>query len=319
VRRNEPLRFRDNMFQQGALQWAKAFYWRYACAIVDSSNRKQGGNSFFASGNKKSCSGHKISKTLPRGESMKLRLIAGVAGAVVASFAQAQTTTLPPTAGCDRTNCAYVLSATGPDNNNVVKSGYNLCWRTGYWTPAMAIKDCDPDLIRTPAPAPAPAPAAPPPPPPPPPAAAPAPAPARPPAPAPAPAPQAQKITIASKALFDFDKAVLKPEGKRALDTEVISKIKEITKLELVLVTGHTDRLGSQAYNQKLSERRAATVRDYLASQGVPKDKIETLGMGKTQPVPGVRCEQKNRKELIACLQPHRRVEVEVKGEMTRR
>ena len=128
-----------------------------------------------------------------------------------------------------------------------------------------------------------------------------------------------QKITIASKALFDFDKAVLKPEGKRALDTEVIAKIKEITKLELVLVTGHTDRLGSQAYNQKLSERRAATVRDYLASQGVPKDKIETLGMGKTQPVPGVRCEQKNRKELIACLQPHRRVEVEVKVEMTRR
>ena len=112
---------------------------------------------------------------------------------------------------------------------------------------------------------------------------------------------------------------MLKPEGKRALDTEVIAKIKQITKLELVLVTGHTDRLGSQAYNQKLSERRAATVRDYLASQGIPKDKIETLGMGKTQPVPGVKCEQKNRKELIACLQPHRRVEVEVKGEMTKR
>ena len=127
----------------------------------------------------------------------------------------------------------------------------------------------------------------------------------------------AQKITIASKALFDFDKAVLRPEGKKALDTEVIAKIKQVQKVELVLVTGHTDRLGSQAYNQKLSERRAATVRDYLTSQGVAKDKIETLGMGKTQPVPGVKCEQKNRKELIACLQPHRRVEVEVKGEMT--
>jgi OOP family OmpA-OmpF porin len=126
-----------------------------------------------------------------------------------------------------------------------------------------------------------------------------------------------QKITIASKALFDFDKSVLRPEGMKALDTEVIAKIKQVQKVELVLVTGHTDRLGSQAYNQKLSERRAATVRDYLAGHGVAKDKIETLGMGKTQPVPGVKCEQKNRKELIACLQPHRRVEVEVKGEMT--
>jgi OmpA-OmpF porin, OOP family len=242
-------------------------------------------------------------------------LIAGVAGVLAASFAQAQgtTTTLSPIAGCDKTNCAYVLSATGPENNNVVKSGYLLCWRTGYWTPAQAIKDCDPDLIKAPPPPPAPAPAPPPvvaaPPPPPPPAPA--------PPPPPPPAPQVQKITIASKALFEFDKAVLRPEGKRALDTEVVAKLKQIQKVELVLVTGHTDRLGSQAYNQRLSERRAAAVRDYLASQGVPKDRIETLGMGKTQPVPGVKCEQKNRKVLIACLQPHRRVEVEVKGEMT--
>src|SRR4051812_19227242 len=100
---------------------------------------------------------------------MKLRLIAGVAGALVASFAQAQgTTTLSPIAGCDKTNCAYVLSATGPDNNNVVKSAYLLCWRTGYWTPAQAIKDCDPDLIKEPPPAPAPPPPPAPVPPPPP-------------------------------------------------------------------------------------------------------------------------------------------------------
>ena len=254
---------------------------------------------------------------------MKLRLVAGVLVALAASGCATPvattSTTLPPTAGCDRNNCAYVLSATGPDNNNVVKSGYLLCWRTGYWTPAQAIKDCDPDLIKAPPPPPAPAPA----PPPvvaPPPAAAPPPPPPPPPPPAPPPPPpppKVQKITIASKALFDFDKAILKPEGKQALDREVVAKLKEVQKVELVLVTGHTDRLGSQAYNQRLSERRAATVRDYLASQGVDKAKIETLGMGKTQPVPGVRCEQKNRKELIACLQPHRRVEVEVKGEMT--
>ena len=79
-------------------------------------------------------------------------------------------------------------------------------------------------------------------------------------------------------------------------------------------LTGHTDPLGTDAYNQKLSERRADAVRDYLVSKGVPKDKIETLGMGKTQPVPGVTCNQKNMKELIACLQPNRRVEVEVVG-----
>jgi OOP family OmpA-OmpF porin len=205
------------------------------------------------------------------------------------------------------TNSGYVLSAQSPPEINVVRNGAgNLCWRTGYWTPAMAIVECDPDLVPKPAPAPAPAPAvAPPPPPPPPPA----------PPPAPAPAPQVQKITLASKALFDFDKAVLKPEGMAAIDSEIIAKLKDVQKLELVLVTGHTDRIGTQAYNQKLSERRADAVRNYLVSKGVAKDKIETLGMGKTQPVPGVTCTMTATKELIACLAPNRRVEVEVKGE----
>jgi OOP family OmpA-OmpF porin len=123
-----------------------------------------------------------------------------------------------------------------------------------------------------------------------------------------------QKITLASKALFDFDKAVLKPEGMRAIDTEIIAKLKDVQKLELVLVTGHTDRIGSQAYNQKLSERRADAVRNYLVSKGVARDKIETLGMGKTQPVPGVSCTMTAMKELIACLAPNRRVEVEVRA-----
>ena len=128
-----------------------------------------------------------------------------------------------------------------------------------------------------------------------------------------------QKITLASKALFDFDKAVLKPEGKAAIDSEIISKLPGVQKLELVLVTGHTDPIGTQAYNQKLSERRADAVRDYLVSKGVPKDKIETLGMGKTQPIPGLVCNQKNFKEKVACLAPDRRVEVEVKGEVVKK
>ena len=145
---------------------------------------------------------------------------------------------------------------------------------------------------------------------------APAPAPVPPPPPAPKPAPQVQRITLDSKALFDFDKADLKPEGKAAIDSQIVGKIAQVQKLEVVLVTGHTDRLGSDAYNQKLSERRANTVRDYLVSKGVDKAKIETIGMGEKQPV--VQCDQKDRKALIECLAPNRRVEVQVKGEATK-
>ena len=161
-------------------------------------------------------------------------------------------------------------------------------------------------MVAQAAPAPAPVVAAPPPPPP-------APAPA--PAPAPKPAPQVQKITLDSKVLFDFDKAVLRPEGMAAIDSQVVGKLAQINKLEVVLVTGHTDPLGTEQYNQKLSERRAESVRNYLVSKGVAKDKIEALGLGEKQLVPGVVCEQKNLKEKIACLQPHRRVEIQAKGE----
>lgn len=240
--------------------------------------------------------------------------LAGVAGAQTGGY-------VPGVAECKAANCAYVKSFAATPGNNVVRSAVyngtkgisgNLCYRTAYWTPSMAIAGCDPDLVPKAAAAPTPAPAA-----------RPAPTPARPPAATPArPAPAAagvRKITLASKALFDFDKAVLKPEGKAAIDSEIISKLPGVQKLELVLVTGHTDRIGSQAYNQKLSERRADAVRDYLVSKGVAKDKIETLGMGKTQPLPGVSCNQTARKELIACLAPNRRVEVEVKGEAVKR
>ncbi len=258
---------------------------------------------------------------------MKLRLVASslalasVIGVPAVAFAQA-----------NPQNSGYVISATGEANNNIVRSGRygtnnascNLCWRTGTWTPAMAIAECDPDLVQK-AVAPAPAPTAAPAPTPAPavvapvapaPTAAPAPAPTAAPAPAPAPAaaPAMQKITLASKALFATDNATLKPEGQAVIDREVVSRIREVNNLELVLVTGHTDRMGSQEYNQKLSERRAAAVAAYLAAKGVPRGKIETLGMGKTQPVPGVKCDMTNRKALVACLQPHRRVEVEVKG-----
>ncbi len=149
------------------------------------------------------------------------------------------------------------------------------------------------------------------------PVAQPAPAPTPPPPPPPPrPAPQVQRITLDAKALFDFDKADLKPEGKAAIDSQIVGKISQVQKLEVVLVTGHTDRIGSAAYNQKLSERRANTVRDYLVSKGVDKAKIETIGMGEKQPV--VQCDQKAMKALIECLQPNRRVEVQMKGEQTK-
>ena len=136
------------------------------------------------------------------------------------------------------------------------------------------------------------------------------------PAPRPAPAPQVQKITLDSKVLFDFDKAVLKPEGKAAIDSQVVGRLSSMQKLEVVLVTGHTDRLGTDAYNQKLSERRADAVRDYLVSKGIDKAKIETIGMGEKQPV--VQCDQKSFKALVECLAPNRRVEVQAKGEASK-
>jgi OOP family OmpA-OmpF porin len=103
-----------------------------------------------------------------------------------------------------------------------------------------------------------------------------------------------------------------------AIDSQVVGKLAQMKKLEVVLVTGHTDPIGSDAYNQKLSERRAEAVRNYLVSKGVDKAKIEALGMGEKQPVPGLVCEQKNLKEKIACFAPNRRVEVQAKGEITK-
>jgi len=98
-----------------------------------------------------------------------------------------------------------------------------------------------------------------------------------------------------------------------AIDSQVVGKLVQVQKLEVVVVTGHTDRLGSDEYNQKLSKARADAVRDYLVSKGVDRTRIETVGMGEKQPV--VQCDQKDMKALINCLQPNRRVEVLVKGE----
>lgn len=175
----------------------------------------------------------------------------------------------------------------------VAKSGYGLCWKTTRWTPAMAIAECDPELVKKPEP-PKPAPPAP--------------------APAPTPKPAAQKVTLAADALFDFDKAVLRSEGKAKLD-DVTGKLKGM-KLEVIIAVGHTDRIGSDKYNQKLSEKRAEAVKAYLVGKGVEPNRIYTEGKGEKQPVTGDKCgkSDKKSKKLIECLQPDRRVEIEVIG-----
>ena len=146
-------------------------------------------------------------------------------------------------------------------------------------------------------------------------AAAPEPAPEPAPAPAPEPVactPQTETITVGAEKLFGFDKANLKDEGKAALD-EAVAKIKANPEIKAVIVTGHTDRIGSDAYNQKLSERRARQVADYIISQGVDSSLITAEGKGESSPV--VQCEgNKATKKLISCLQPNRRVEIRAEG-----
>ena len=178
---------------------------------------------------------------------------------------------------------------------DVVKSGTGLCWRTGYWTPAMAIEECDPDLVKKAAPMAAPAKAAP--------AAA----------AAAAPKPAAQKVTLAADALFDFNKADLRSEGKAKLD-KLAGDIKGI-KLEVIIAVGHADRFGTDAYNQKLSEKRAEAVKAYLVSKGIEPNRVYTEGKGKKQPITKAdQCKGPKSKKVIDCLQPDRRVEIEVIG-----
>jgi OmpA-OmpF porin, OOP family len=173
----------------------------------------------------------------------------------------------------------------------VWKNGTNeLCWRDANWTPATAAVGCDGALV-----------------PPPPPAAvvAPAPAPAAAPAPAPAPQPPAAtKVTYAADAFFDFDKAVLKPEGKAKLD-DLVGKVQGIN-LEVIIAVGHTDSVGTDAYNQKLSVRRAEAVKAYLVSKGIEKNRVYTEGKGEKQPVADNKTAEGRAK--------NRRVEIEVVG-----
>jgi OOP family OmpA-OmpF porin len=167
-------------------------------------------------------------------------------------------------------------------SGDVWKNSTGQCWRSASWTPATAAPGCDGAIA-------APAPAAP--------VAAKA-------APAPAPAAAASKVTYAADAFFDFGKSVLKPEGKAKLD-DLVSKVKSIS-LEVVIAVGHTDAVGSDASNQRLSVARSEAVKAYLVSKGIDKNRIYTEGKGETSPVADNKTKEGRAK--------NRRVEIEVVG-----
>ncbi len=187
------------------------------------------------------------------------------------------------------------VSATGITWKNGTSE---YCWRDATWTPATAAVGCDGAIVAAkPAPAPVVAPKP-----------APAPAVVAPaPKPAPAPAPQppaATKVTYAADAFFDFDKAVLKAEGKAKLD-DLVGKVKAIN-LEVIIAVGHTDAVGDDAYNQKLSVKRAEAVKAYLVTKGIEKNRVYTEGKGEKQPVADNKTKEGQAK--------NRRVEIEVVG-----
>ena len=132
-----------------------------------------------------------------------------------------------------------------------------------------------------------------------------------------APKPEAPQppaaVAGSSTELFEFDRAVLRPSEKQRLDSEVVARLATFASIEYINVNGHADRIGTVRYNQKLSERRAAAAKAYLVSRGIDGTKIETRGYGKSMQVKSCP-DNRNRKALIECLAPNRRVVVDIKG-----
>ena len=154
------------------------------------------------------------------------------------------------------------------------------------------------------------------------PAAAPAPRAAPSPVPAPGAAPakpaaaKPEKVTTASAVNFDFDRYVIRPDARGRLD-DMVGKLRNVN-LEVIIAVGHADRIGGDAYNMKLSVRRADSVKAYLVSKGVAASRVYTEGKGERQPVKDCKGDGKT-KELIACLAPNRRAELEAVGSIIKK
>ena len=171
----------------------------------------------------------------------------------------------------------YVVNST----NATVMNPFGLCWRTGFWTPALACGKT---------------------------------------AAAPVTAPTTAKVTLSADMLFGFDSVNLSAAGQVLLD-QLVSRMAGMD-LEVVLATGYADRLGSEAYNQKISLARAESVRDYLGMKGVDTTRIQTEGRGTADPVvdcpnPSKAGDIKTKADLIDCLAPNRRAVIEVIGTRT--
>ena len=171
-----------------------------------------------------------------------------------------------------------------------VRSGYGDCWRTGSWTQERAAAQCDPQ-------------------------------PALEPQAALQPQPEVERASYSAEVLFGFERAELADEGRKVLD-DVAQKLLAIDP-EAVAVTAHADRIGSAAYNEQLSARRAEAIRAYLVDKGVPEKLVRFEAKGAREPVTAGRCdamgpENKQNAKLVACLQPDRRVEIEIAGRYKR-
>jgi len=169
----------------------------------------------------------------------------------VTSLALASNVAVAHKAG--KANNSYV----GDSNKHLISDSQGSCVRTGAWKKADMTVDCGAPVMKA--------------------------EPAPPPPPAPPAEPMYETVTLSASALFDFDKAVLKPAGKQALD-DVVTKINETNNVQAIKVVGHTDSIGTEAYNQQLSLRRATSVKNYLVSKGIASGLMTIIGMGESSP-----------------------------------
>jgi OmpA-OmpF porin, OOP family len=188
-------------------------------------------------------------------------------------------------------------------SGQVVVSQFGDCWHSGFGPAPASTAQCDPNY-RAPAPI----------------AQSVAPA-------APAPAPYAAPVVVAAapvaavyekvrydaNVLFDFDKSVLRQAGRDTLD-DFVARTRHLVEPGSLFAIGYADRIGSDGYNQKLSEARVATVKAYLVSKGLQADRVSTSGRGESQPTTRSECDGPTNARSIACLQPDRHVYIELTG-----